>query len=246
MPESTSSKIENKKAAILPKHVAIIMDGNGRWAKKHGLARSEGHKRGVGRVREIVEEAVRLKIKVLTLYAFSTENWKRPKQEVDLLMRLLRLFLNKEINRLKKNNIRFHCIGRLDEFPDSVLQVLYKVMEETSQNSGLVLNLALNYGGRAEIIDAVNKIIQDKETGRFIPVLIDEIEFSKYLYTKGLPDPDLLIRTSGEQRISNFLLWQISYSELYFTKKLWPEFSKKDFFAAISDYQRRARRFGAI
>lgn len=239
-------EIELRSSQKLPEHIAIIMDGNGRWAEKHNLSRSQGHRRGVDRVREIVEEAAKIGIKVLTLYAFSTENWKRPKKEIDLLMGLLKIFLAKEINRLKKNNIRFESIGRLDKLPDSVLKVIYRAKDETRDNNGLVLNLALNYGSRTEIIDAVNKIISDKAKGQIKKVLIDEADFSKYLYTANLPDPDLLIRTSGEQRISNFLLWQVSYSELVFSKKLWPEFGKKDFLDCIRIYQKRVRRYGGI
>lgn len=244
--KTKKEELELSNSQKLPEHIAIIMDGNGRWAQKHNLARSQGHRRGVERVREIVEEAAKIGIKVLTLYAFSTENWKRPKQEIDLLMRLLKIFLAKEINRLKKNNIRFECIGRLDKLPESVLKIIYRAKEETRDNNGLVLNLALNYGSRTEIIDAVNKIILDKAAGRLNKASIDEADFSKYLYTANLPDPDLLIRTSGEQRISNFLLWQVSYSELVFPKKLWPEFGKKDFLDCIRAYQRRVRRFGGI
>lgn len=244
--KSSRIKAQSSNASAMPSHIAIIMDGNGRWAKKHGLERSQGHKRGVEKVKEIVEEAARLGIKVLTLYAFSTENWKRPKREVDLLMRLLKIFLAKEINRLKKNNICFEFIGRINELPDSVSKMLLEVKKETAGNSGLVLNLALNYGSRSEIIDAVNKIIHDKASGKLTKDAIDENDFSGYLYTAGLPDPDLLIRTSGEERVSNFLLWQISYSELVFCDKLWPEFGKKDLLDCIAIYQKRVRRFGAI
>jgi undecaprenyl diphosphate synthase len=235
-----------KRTKCLPAHVAIIMDGNGRWAKIHNLSRSQGHRKGAERVREITEEAARLKIKVLTLYAFSTENWRRPQKEVDLLMRLLKFFLSREIKNLKKNNVRFECIGRIEELPPPVVKVIYQAKQETRKNTGLVLNLALNYGGRTEIIDAVNKIIKAKQSGQLTPSDIDEFGFSRYLYTIDLPDPDLLIRTSGEQRISNFLLWQISYSELLFCKKLWPEFSAKDFRNCILTYQKRKRRFGGI
>ncbi|MEW6008572.1 MAG: isoprenyl transferase [Candidatus Omnitrophota bacterium] len=240
-----SSKL-NLDPKTIPQHVAIIMDGNGRWAKKQGLPRSEGHKKGVERVREIVEEAARLKIKVLTLYAFSTENWKRPKKEINLLMRLLKVFLNKEIKNFNKNNIRFECIGRISQLPASVIESLERVRHITKNNNGLILNLALNYGSRPEIIDALNNIIKDYSSGRLNEKNIDENIFSQYLYTKNLPDPDLLIRTSGEQRVSNFLLWQISYAELFFSKKLWPDFSADDFFEAILEYQNRARRFGGI
>lgn len=230
----------------IPKHVAIIMDGNGRWAKSHGLSRSEGHRRGAKRVLEIVEEAVRLKIEVITLYAFSIENWRRPRREVNLLMQLLNFFLKKELRNLNKNNIRFSCIGRIEQLPGSVQNVLGQAKESTKKNTGMILNLALNYGSRAEIVDAVNKIIRDKSADKLKSDLLHEADFQKYLDTAGLPDPDLLIRTSGEQRISNFLLWQISYSELLFIEKLWPDFTKDDFHKAICTYQRRSRRFGGI
>jgi undecaprenyl diphosphate synthase len=231
---------------LLPRHVAIIMDGNGRWAKKHGLSRSQGHRRGVQRVREIVEEAAKQKIEVLTLYAFSTENWKRPRREIELLMRLLVVFLKKEIKNLVENNIRLNCIGRIELFPDVVVKMLEQARSATEQNSGLVLNLALNYGGRKEILDAVNKIIEEKKFSTGKAQIINEDEFSRYLYTAGLPDPDLMIRTSGEQRISNFLLWQLSYSELYFSPKFWPDFTRNDFLRALRVYQGRIRRFGGI
>lgn len=238
--------IGNIDLKLVPQHVAIIMDGNGRWAKRCGLSRSEGHRKGVERVREIVEEAARLKIKVLTLYAFSTENWKRPKREINLLMRLLKVFLNREIKNFNKNNIRFECIGRIKELPGSVVEIINKARKITKDNNGLVLNLALNYGSRPEIIDAVNNIIKDCSSGELAQDGLDEDTFSQYLYTKNFPDPDLLIRTSGEQRISNFLLWQISYTELFFSNKLWPDFTADDFFKAILDYQNRARRFGGV
>jgi len=222
------------------------MDGNGRWAKMRNLPRSEGHRKGVARVREIVREAARLKIKVLTLFAFSTENWKRPKKELGLLMQLLKMLLVKEIKNFNENNIRFECIGRIKEFPTVLLKAIEEAREKTKKNTGMILNLALNYGSRTEIVDAVNKIIHDKISHKLKAGSIDEPMFERYLYSAGLPDPDLLIRTSGEQRISNFLLWQISYSELYFSQKPWPDFTQKDFINALCAYQERSRRFGGI
>ena len=229
----------------LPRHIAIIMDGNGRWAKKRGLPRTLGHRAGIQSVRRIVEACVELKISVLTLYAFSVENWKRPKREINTLMRLLSEFLEKEIEEMNEHRIRFTAIGRTEELPDFVQERLARTIEATRQNRGLVLNLALNYGGRSEIVDAVRKIVVRAKEDHFDPNQIDEGFFSSYLYTHSLPDPDLLIRTSGEMRVSNFLLWQISYSEIYVTKKFWPDFSKKDLEEAILDFQRRERRFGA-
>ena len=229
----------------LPRHIAIIMDGNGRWAKRWGLPRTLGHRAWIQSVRRVVEACVELKISVLTLYAFSVENWKRPKREIDTLMRLLSEFLEKEIEEMNEHNIRFTAIGRIEELPDFVQKRLARTIEATRQNRGLVLNLALNYGGRTEIVDAVRKIVVRAKEDHFDPNQIDEGFFSRYLYTHSLPDPDLLIRTSGEMRVSNFLLWQISYSEIYVTKKFWPDFTKKDLEEAIQDFQHRERRFGA-
>lgn len=243
---SKSKKEQVMPLKTLPRHVAVIMDGNGRWAKRHGLSRSQGHRRGVQRVKEVVEQAAKLGIEVLTLFAFSTENWRRPKKEIDFLMGLLKIFLRREIKNLIKNNIRFECIGRIEELPASLVAILNETRAQTKSNSGLILNLALNYGGRAEIIDAVNKIIAEKKNSIAEAKVLEEAEFSNYLYTRGLPDPDLLIRTSGEERISNFLLWQLSYSELYFTEQLWPDFTSKDFLQALYEYQKRTRRFGGI
>ncbi|MBI4435897.1 MAG: isoprenyl transferase [Candidatus Omnitrophica bacterium] len=229
----------------LPKHIAIIMDGNGRWAKHRGLPRTMGHRAGIKSVRRVVEACVAMKIPVLTLYAFSVENWKRPKKEIGLLMRLLSEFLEKEIDEMNEHNIRFMAIGRLEELPDFVRERLWKTIQATSQNTGLVLNLALNYGGRSEIIDATKKIVQNVKEAKMSVDAINEESFSKFLYTDGIPDPDLLIRTSGEMRISNFLLWQISYSEIVVTKKLWPDFDRSDLEKAIQEFQSRERRFGA-
>lgn len=229
----------------LPKHIAIIMDGNGRWAKQKGLPRTMGHRSGIKSVRRVVEACVELKIPVLTLYAFSIENWRRPKAEISTLMRLLSEFLEKEIQEMNEQDIRFTAIGRLEQLPDFVQKRLRRTIEATAANKGLVLNLALNYGGRSEIVDAAKKMAERVRKGEISLDQIDEASFSKFLYTDGLPDPDLLIRTSGEMRISNFLLWQISYSEIVVTKKLWPDFTKGDLQEAIGEFQRRERRFGA-
>ena len=228
-----------------PKHIAIIMDGNGRWARRRGLPRTLGHRAGIKSVRRVVEACVELKISVLTLYAFSMENWKRPQREIDMLMRLLSEFLEKEIEEMNEHNIRFTAIGRTEALPDFVQQRLERTVRATAKNTGLVLNLALNYGGRTEIVDAVRQIASEAKDDSLKPEEITEEFFSRYLYTRALPDPDLLIRTSGEMRVSNFLLWQISYSEIYVTKKFWPDFTKKDLEEAIREFQRRERRFGA-
>ena len=228
----------------IPKHVAVIMDGNGRWAKKRGLRRENGHRQGRKSVRKIVECCVELGIKNLTLYAFSTENWNRPKLEVDFLMQLLFLSLKDELKTLNKNNIRFETIGNLSRLPKRISNYLEKVKEETKKNSKLTLTLALSYGSRSEIVNVV-RVLSDKVKNNIISSKnIDETVINNHLYTRDLPDVDLLIRTSGEKRISNFLLWQIAYSELYFTKKLWPDFRKNDLYKAIISYQNRERRFG--
>ena len=230
----------------MPKHVAIIMDGNGRWAEKRGLSRIEGHKRGVERVDEIVEEASRIGIKYLTLFAFSTENWKRPEYEVSFLMDLLKLYLETKKEKMLKNNIRFNVMGRIDGLPADVREKIEEVLEATRGCDGLVLTLALNYGGRAEIVDAVRKLIKRLSDNGLKPEEVDEEIFSRFLYCPWLPEPDLLIRTSGEQRISNFMLWQLAYTELYFTPVLWPDFTREEFLRAIEDYKRRERRFGGL
>lgn len=233
-----------KDLVKVPQHVAIIMDGNGRWAGKRRLPRIAGHRAGAKAVREAVEAARSLGVKVLTLYTFSTENWKRPKKEIDALFGMLEQYLEKERNKLVKNDIKLSVIGRIEDLPEGVRQKLRSVMDATKNNKSLTLNLALNYGGRAEILDAVRRMAQDSKDGRLEPSSIDEALFSRYLYTRELPDPDMLIRTSGEMRISNFLLWQISYTELYVTKTLWPDFKRKDFEKAVKEYQKRTRRFG--
>lgn len=230
----------------IPKHVVIIMDGNGRWAKQKGLPRISGHYEGANRVREIVECARQLGIKAVTLFAFSSENWNRPKKEINMLMRYLINFLDKEVNKLHKNNVRFMVIGKQEPLPREILQKVKKAEDKTRENSGMVVVLALNYGSRQEIMDAAKKFAASVIEGLKTIDDLDEDMFSGYLYTAGLPDPDLLIRTSGEMRISNFLLWQLSYAELYFTKKYWPDFKKPDFEEAIEEYQNRERRFGKI
>jgi len=227
----------------LPRHVAIIMDGNGRWAKKRMLPRIEGHRAGAKSVRTVVETCARLGIKFLTLYAFSKENWKRPKKEVATLWKLLEDYLKKEDKVLVKNRFRLRFIGQIEAIPASARRELERVEELTKDNKNLTLILALNYGGRDEIVDAVKKIFEEKD---FDVDSLDEEKFSRYLYTNHIPDPDLLIRTSGELRVSNFLLWQIAYSEIWVTQDLWPDFRKKQLLQALIDYQKRERRFGDI
>jgi undecaprenyl diphosphate synthase len=233
--------------ARLPEHIAIIMDGNGRWAKRRSLPRVAGHKAGIGPVRSTVESCARLGIRVLTLYAFSVENWKRPRAEVETLWRLLRFYLRRELPELQKNDIRLEAIGRLDELPAPVRTELQAAVEATSLNRGLLVNLAINYGGRAELVDAVNAILETaRADGTLSALRLNEQMISQNLYTSRTPDPDLLIRTSGEMRISNFLLWQIAYSELYITDTLWPDFGRTDLLKAILDFQKRDRRFGGL
>jgi undecaprenyl diphosphate synthase len=231
----------------LPAHIAIIMDGNGRWANRRNLPRVAGHKAGIDPVRDTVESCARLGIKALTLYAFSVENWKRPRHEVETLWRLLRFYLRRELPDLMGNGIRLAAIGRLDALPAPVRDELDAVVEATAGNRGLVVNLAINYGGRAEIVDAVNSILdQARLEGNLDGLRIGEDAINANLYTASVPDPDLLIRTSGEMRISNFLLWQIAYAELYVTETLWPDFKRSDLLRAIIDYQKRDRRFGGV
>jgi undecaprenyl diphosphate synthase len=226
--------------AGLPKHIAIIMDGTGRWALRRGLPRFAGHKRGVDTVRRVTEECRRLGISVLTLYAFSDENWGRPKEEVGFLMDMLGAFLKAEISMMKTNGIKFRTIGRTERLPIQARTWIERAMSETEANTGLVLNLALSYGGRGEILEAIKRM---RAANGAAPEISEEV-FSAYLDTAGLSDPDLIIRTSGEKRISNFLLWQAAYAELYFTDTLWPDFEERDLLAAILDYQGRQRRFG--
>jgi undecaprenyl diphosphate synthase len=230
----------------LPRHIAIIMDGNGRWAKKKNLNRISGHIKGVDAVREIVTACRELGIKVLTLYAFSIENWRRPKDEVGALMGLLMEYLFKEREEMVQNNIRLSAIGRIEDLPLEVQNTLRETSKKTEQCDGMILNLALSYGGRSEILHAVQGILSDFQKGKIKPEEVNLQRFSQYLWTRGIPDPDLLIRTSGEFRISNFLLWQIAYTELYVTETLWPDFDRKELLKAIAAYQSRERRFGLI
>jgi undecaprenyl diphosphate synthase len=230
----------------LPRHVAVIMDGNGRWARERGLPHIEGHRRGAESVREIVRVSGELGIDYLTLYAFSTENWNRPKAEVTGLMRLLEFYLKQEIAELNKSNVRLTAIGRIHELPDSAQRQLEKSIDALKKNTGLTLVLALSYGARAEIVDAVRSVCREVKAGRLDVEGIDEKVISQHLYTRSIPDPDLLVRTSGEMRVSNFLLWQISYAEMYVTETLWPDFRKDAYMKALADYSGRDRRFGRV
>jgi len=228
----------------LPKHLAIIMDGNGRWAKQKGMLRAFGHENGTKSVRKTVEATAELGIENLTLYAFSTENWNRPKLEVQTLMKLLVSALKKEIKTLQKNNIKLAAIGNLEDLPKKAHRELLEVIDKTKTNNRMTLTLALSYGSREEILNTVKKIAIKVKNNIISPESIDESVINEHLYTQNLPDVDLLIRTSGEQRISNFLLWQIAYAELYFTETLWPDFTKQNLYEAIIEYQKRERRFG--
>lgn len=230
----------------LPRHVAIIMDGNGRWAAQRGQPRIMGHRAGVEAVRAAVDTGARLGLKALTLYAFSTENWKRPRLEVDALMRMLKRYLRLELDAIHRQNIRFQAIGRTDALEDSVRREIGRAVERTQDNGGMILSVALNYGGRAEIVDAVNAAVARRMMANREPREITEEEIERGLYTRGLPELDLLVRTSGELRISNFLLWQAAYSEIYVTETLWPDFSRVHLLEAVVDYQRRDRRFGGL
>ncbi|MBM3305266.1 MAG: isoprenyl transferase [Candidatus Aminicenantes bacterium] len=235
--------LEQVDLARLPRHVAVIMDGNGRWAKSRGLSRVEGHAAGSESVHETVEAAARLGIEVLTLFAFSRENWKRPRQEVGRLWQLLKEFLKKEDKLLVENDLRLRIIGRRDGLPARVLRELERVETLTKNNRRMTVVVALNYGGRTELVDAARRILEDK---RIRPRDLDEDVFARYLDTAGLPDPDLLIRTSGELRISNFLLWQVAYTEIWVTQVLWPDFRRRHLLQAVVEYQRRDRRFGDV
>ncbi len=228
----------------MPRHIAVIMDGNGRWAGLRKLPRVAGHRAGIESVREIVESSARLKIEVLTLYAFSVENWKRPRSEVRTLMRLLKEYIRRELHNLHRNNIRFRAIGRVEELEPTVRRELEHAMEVTSRNTGMLLNVALNYSGRTELVDTFNRLRRDLAANGSAPLTEEQIAAA--LYTGGVPDPDLLIRTSGEMRISNFLLWQIAYSEIYVTPTYWPDFRRRHLFEALIDFQRRDRRYGGI
>jgi undecaprenyl diphosphate synthase len=220
------------------------MDGNGRWAQKRTLNRIRGHREGTNSVRDIVRACRELGIEVLTLYAFSTENWKRPAAEISALMKILKDFLKSELDEMMENSIRLNAIGEIGRFPQDVLDVLHDTMEATGGNTGMVLNLALSYGGRLEIVDAARKIAADVQSGRLRAEEISEKNFPNYLYTRGMPDPDVLIRTSGEMRISNFLLWQIAYAEIFVTDTLWPDFRRGELYEILRAYQERERRFG--
>jgi undecaprenyl diphosphate synthase len=243
---NTRIALSPQAKATVPTHVAIIMDGNGRWAKRRHLPRVEGHRNGVESVRAIVRAAGEAGVKYLTLYAFSVENWNRPKDEVDTLMRYLARFLKNEIGELNKNNVRLDAIGQIYRLPEFVQEQLKKTKAALARNNGLTLILALSYGGRTELVEAVRSIGQKIKDGDLEPAEINEPLISENLYTRLYPDPDLLIRTSGEMRISNFLLWQISYSELVVTPTLWPDFRKAQFFDALEEYTRRHRRFGLV
>jgi len=230
----------------IPQHIAIIMDGNGRWARQRLLPRSAGHRVGIKRVKEIVRDAFDLGIKILTLFAFSTENWQRPRKETDMLMRAFADFLDKELDNLNKNNIRFRKIGRDEPLSQELIDKIRQTERLTAQNSGLTVVLAVNYGGRLEIVDAAAELVRAVKTGVYKLNQLNEELFSRFLYAPDLPYPDLLIRTSGELRLSNFLLWELAYSELYFVQKYWPDFTKNDLIKAISEFQRRQRRFGHL
>lgn len=243
MSKPASSKATSSSG---PRHVAVIMDGNGRWAKERSLPRTEGHRRGAEAVQRTVEACLEAGVEFLTLYAFSSENWKRPKSEVEALMTLLEMFLRTKLDEMAKHNVRFHAIGQLSKLPPRCQEALHEAIERTAANTGLTLILALSYGGREEIVDGVKSIVREVQAGRLDPAMITPEVFSKHLYTRYWPDPDLLIRTSGEMRLSNFLLWQVSYAELWVTKKLWPDFSKEDLHEAIADFRKRHRRFGGV
>jgi undecaprenyl diphosphate synthase len=235
-----------QRTGEIPRHIAIIMDGNGRWAKKRGMPRIAGHSEGVESVRDTVEACGQLGVQYLTLYAFSTENWKRPAEEVSLLMRLLLRALKDETDRLHQNNVKLQAIGEIGALPKEVQDELSEDIQRTSQNSGLTLTLALSYSGRWDITQAIQRMVAEAKTNKFSEAQITESFVSGYLSTSGVPDPDLLIRTSGEFRISNFLLWQLAYSEIFITPKHWPGFRREELYAAIADYQRRERRFGMV
>ena len=239
-PEETLARQVNFER--LPQHIAVIMDGNGRWAAQQHLPRVEGHRAGIDSVREIVETSARIGIPVLTLYAFSVENWKRPATEVSTLMSLLKRYLRLELNTLLRNNIRFRVIGRFSELAPDVQKELKAAEDRTASNTGMWFNIALNYGGRAEIVEAARRIV----AARVAPDAVDEALFAGFLYTAGQPDPDLLIRTSGEMRVSNFLLWQIAYAEIWVTDVCWPDFTRRHLLQAVIDFQKRERRYGGL
>ena len=243
---SVTPHLSPQAKSVLPTHVAVIMDGNGRWAKQRGMPRVEGHRNGVESVRNIVRNCGELGIKYLTLYAFSVENWNRPKDEVDTLMKYLARFLKNEIGELNKNNVRLEAIGQIYRLPEFCQEQLKKTKAALTKNNGLTLILALSYGGRTEIVEAVREIAGKVKAGTLDAVEINDRVISEHLYTRHYPDPDLLIRTSGEMRVSNFLLWQISYAELVVTPTLWPDFRKPQLYEALEEYARRHRRFGGL
>jgi len=254
LPSSVLQTIEDADAdllaqvnfARLPRHIAIIMDGNGRWARRRRLPRIAGHRAGAQAVRNIVESCSRLGIKALTLYAFSTENWKRPRTEVDMLMDLLREYLRRELAEIHRNGIRLQILGRYEQLPAEVLQDLEDALRQTASNQGMVLNVALNYSARAELVDAFHAILKQLQESGNPGASVTEQTISDHLYTRGLPDPDLLIRTSGEMRVSNFLLWQIAYAEIWVTDTCWPDFNRRHLLQAILDFQKRERRYGGL
>ncbi len=235
-----------KEQSNIPKHIAIIMDGNGRWAKKRGLPRVAGHNEGVNSVEEMIDACTEIGIRYLTIYTFSEENWRRPSWEVASLMQLLVTTINRKIKRLMERNVRVKTIGHLDKLPDYARKAMLKGMERTRNNTGLTLNVALSYGGRQELVDAFRAMGKEILSGRLTPDDINEYVVSRYLYTSDQPDPDLIIRTGGEHRLSNFLLWQMAYAEIYFSEIPWPEFRKAPFIEAVWDYMQRERRFGMI
>jgi undecaprenyl diphosphate synthase len=243
---ATTPHLNPEAKTLLPQHVAIIMDGNGRWAKQRGLPRVEGHRQGAESARTVIRTAGELGIKYLTLYAFSAENWNRPKDEVDALMKYLVHYLKTETPELNKNNVRLEVIGQIHRLLENVQEHLKKSIQTLSKNNGLTLVMALSYSSRIEIVDAVRRISEEVKRGKLEPADITEQVISQHLWTRNIPDPDLLIRTSGEMRVSNFLLWQISYAELVVTPTLWPDFRKPQFFDALEEYARRHRRFGGV
>ncbi|MBB3109426.1 undecaprenyl diphosphate synthase [Paenibacillus phyllosphaerae] len=244
--KAPAQPVQQLAADNIPQHIAIIMDGNGRWAKKRGLPRMAGHHSGMKTVKRITMEANRLGVKYLTLYAFSTENWKRPKDEVEFLMKLPQEFLSIELKELIENNVQVRMMGLRENLPAHTLSAVEEAIQRTKNNTGLVLNFALNYGSRKEMIEAVRHIGEEIQSGRLKPEDINDSHMNEALLSSGLPDPDLLIRTSGELRLSNFMLWQLAYSELWFTDVYWPEFTEHHFHEAVSEYQRRARRYGGL
>ena len=241
-----STLLDKLDLKSLPQHIAVIMDGNGRWAQRRHLPRIAGHRAGVKAARKIIESCARLKLPCLTLYAFSLENWRRPQAEVDFLMRLLREYLSRELPSIHKNNIKLQVIGRSEQLPAAVRLDIEDGMRLTASNTGMKLVVALNYGARAELVDAFNALLKQAKTASTLDLQADEQMISDHLYTAGLPDPDLLIRTSGEMRVSNFLLWQIAYAEMYVTETLWPDFSRECLLEALLDFQKRERRYGGL